>query len=233
MTESSQMNNNFINNDEADDHVFCDDGMAMNMFMDGFTTSLFTSSSTSSKSSPPQCVIYLAPRWILDSYGKFVGAMIYTVLLCIVNEGLVYVQSQMRMRWWWKNYLRQNSRKLLSTCLYGLQQFISAAVMLISMTFSVELFSCVIIGIVLGKIMFPQSVVTTTTTTTSSSSTSSTNGDHDHQDGEQSSNTAATTGNQLTSNHITMASSPTFSGAESTPRIRQRRRVNNDSNPSS
>jgi hypothetical protein len=39
--------------------------------------------------------------------------------------------------------------------LYGLQQCLGWSLMLISMMFSVELFACVIVGIVLGKVIFP------------------------------------------------------------------------------
>jgi hypothetical protein len=39
--------------------------------------------------------------------------------------------------------------------LYGLQQCLGWALMLVSMTFSIELFASVIVGIVAGKIIFP------------------------------------------------------------------------------
>jgi hypothetical protein len=46
-------------------------------------------------------------------------------------------------------------RKFVLSMLYVAQQCLGWALMLVSMTFSVELFLCVIMGVVVGKIIFP------------------------------------------------------------------------------
>ncbi|OEU19327.1 copper transporter [Fragilariopsis cylindrus CCMP1102] len=154
-----QMNMNMNMNNDADDTDddnyyndnmdFCK-GMFMTMSMKGFQSALFSNNKS-------DCLTFLFTNWKLDSSGKFLGAMIYTFLLAVLSEwgGITTIRIQ--------NVLSRNqrlkkykySRKCSMTVLYGLQQFLSWGLMLISMTFSIELFLSVIFGIFIGKLLFP------------------------------------------------------------------------------
>lgn len=122
---------------------FCN-GMSMTMSMSGFQSAL---------TSPADCLTYLFRNWKLDSVGKFQGAMIYTFLLAVLCEGMSYSQSKIRNLPAFQS--KRMLRKLVMTFLYGLQQCLGWALMLISMMFSLELFACVIAGVLIGKIIFP------------------------------------------------------------------------------
>ncbi|KAL3910443.1 MAG: hypothetical protein SGILL_007686 [Bacillariaceae sp.] len=113
--------------------------------------------------------------WTLDEKGKYQGAMIYTFLLAILCEYLSHLQGKIRKSTLFivKGGVTNNTnstqqmkqqrrlqlmRKLIMTLLYGLSQCLGWSLMLISMTFSVELFLCVVLGTVVGKVAFPTSI---------------------------------------------------------------------------
>ncbi|KAG7343616.1 Ctr copper transporter family protein [Nitzschia inconspicua] len=143
--------------------TFCN-GMSMVMSMSGFQSSLFLSSSSSShnnnnnnnknnNTNTADCLTYLFRNWRLDTSGKFQGAMVYTFLLAVLCEGMSYLQGKVRVA---PNLqTRPKGHKWVMTLLYGIQQCLGWALMLISMMFSVELFLCVIVGVITGKLMFP------------------------------------------------------------------------------
>jgi hypothetical protein len=82
---------------------------------------------------------------------------VYTFLLAVLSEwgGTTTIRIQ--------NVLSRNQRikkynylrKCIMTVLYGVQQLLGWGLMLISMTFSIELFLSVIFGIFIGKLLFP------------------------------------------------------------------------------
>lgn len=124
---------------------FCK-GMSMTMSMGGFQSSLFSQG-------PADCITFLLTGWRLDCLGNFVGAMIFTFILAVVSEGIALGQNYV-----WDSYLvgkSERQRKSIMTLLYGFQQLVGWILMLISMMFSVELFACVILGLVVGKLLFP------------------------------------------------------------------------------
>ncbi|KAG7371618.1 Ctr copper transporter family protein [Nitzschia inconspicua] len=135
--------------------TFCN-GMSMIMSMSGFQSSLFWSSSSGSSSdnnNTADCLTYLFRNWRLDTSGKFQGAMVYTFLLAVLCEGMSYLQGKVRLV---PNLqTRPKVRKWVMTLLYGIQECLGWALMLISMMFSIELFLCVIVGVITGKVMFP------------------------------------------------------------------------------
>ena len=82
---------------------------------------------------------------------------VYTFLLAVLSEWggttTIRLQKVLSRNQRLKKY--NYSRKCMMTVLYGLQQFLGWGLMLISMTFSMELFLSVIFGIVIGKLLFP------------------------------------------------------------------------------
>lgn len=78
---------------------------------------------------------------------------VYSFLLAVLCEGMSYSQSKVRH----SSVLQSKPkvRKVIMTLLYGLQQCLGWALMLISMMFSLELFACVVVGVLVGKLIFP------------------------------------------------------------------------------
>ena len=78
---------------------------------------------------------------------------VFTFILAVASEGMILGQNHVR-----DYYLigkSKRERKLTMSLLYGLQQLVGWILMLISMMFSVELFACVLLGILVGKLLFP------------------------------------------------------------------------------
>merc|ERR1740130_2666125 len=139
----------------ADDNYYNDNmdfckGMFMTMSMKGFQSALFSNNKS-------DCLTFLFTNWKLDSSGKFLGAMIYTFLLAVLSEWggttTIRLQKVLSRNQRLKKY--KYSRKCMMTVLYGVQQLLGWGLMLISMTFSIELFLSVIFGIFIGKLLFP------------------------------------------------------------------------------
>lgn len=133
------------NGDLSSSGGFCK-GMFMVMSMSGFQWSL-------AGREPGDCLSYFAPAWKLDERGKFQGAMVYTFLLAILAEGSYALQV------WIRPYLsksnNQRLQQLTNSILYGMQRFMVYIIMLIAMMFSWELLISVILGVVVGRLMFP------------------------------------------------------------------------------
>jgi Ctr copper transporter family len=130
---------------EGNDSSFCH-GMFMTMSMSGFQWSLLLDGGG-------DCLTYFAPAWKLDDRGKFQGAMVYTFLMAILTEGLytfpiLLEQQQPR-------FLPKHLRHLVDTIVYGIQRFMGYIIMLIAMMYSWELFMSVVLGHMVGKLLFP------------------------------------------------------------------------------
>ena len=122
---------------------FCQ-GMFMSMSMSGFQWSFL-----GARNEPGDCLNYLAPAWKLDDQGKFQGAMVYTILLGVLTEGAYAFQGLLQP------YIPKRLWHLVHSLLYGIQRFMGYILMLVAMTFSWELFFSVIVGIILGRLLFP------------------------------------------------------------------------------
>jgi hypothetical protein len=120
----------------VDDPPFCYGGTSM--YMDGFT---WIHSTT--------CVIYLFPQWVLTTQGKFAAAAIGTFFFGILLE---YAISQRRHV---VSKLGPGYRRLAtSAAFYALQLTMGYLLMLIVMIYSGPLFTCTILGIVGGHVLF-------------------------------------------------------------------------------
>jgi hypothetical protein len=120
---------------------FCN-GMFMTMAMGGFQWSLFKKG---------DCLNYFVAPWQLKDRGTFKGAMMYSFLLALLTEGLSSFQA------WVRQYLPAHGlfRKTTMGLLYAMQQWMGYIIMLITMMYSFELFSCVIAGVMVGHYFFP------------------------------------------------------------------------------
>ena len=95
------------------------------------------------------CLNLFFPSWTLDTRTKFLLAMVGIVLLAIFTEflSLLRFQAQHSIR-------GSQTRRWTITLLHGLQALFGYVLMLATMTFSVELFLCVIGGLGLGYALF-------------------------------------------------------------------------------
>lgn len=125
---------------EAD---FCN-GMAMVMAMGGFQWSLVGKQAG-------DCLNYFAPRWTLNTAGKFQGAMLYSFLIGILTEGVHTFEAFLRP------LTPPKLRHTVLALLYGFQRFFGYIVMLIAMTYSFELLLSAICGLMVGHLLFPNS----------------------------------------------------------------------------
>jgi Ctr copper transporter family len=138
---------------------FCqNDGMNMAMYMDGWHWSTTSSSSL-------DCLSYLVPSWRLETRWKFNGALLYTfglaVLLSAVSSvrvGVVVAVSTSTVtsnaRPTLHNGANHGRALLLLLFLYAIQALVGYALMLVVMTYSIELLLAVIAGLVTGHIVW-------------------------------------------------------------------------------
>ena len=139
---------------------FCQ-GMYMTMFMDGFHWSMFLR-----RPPAPQCLNYFVQSWRLDNASQFQGAMLFTFLLAILVEGLSSARSVLVRRSNIPNNTRaayQHQHALL-TAIYALQTLLGYILMLVTMSFSVELFLSVVVGLMVGNLLFIRYNSSTTNT---------------------------------------------------------------------
>merc|ERR1712166_229761 len=105
-----------------------------------------------------QCVMILIDYFTLDSRAKFAAGCFVTVLLGILLEAIVCFR-RIASKWLLPQEPGRNvyySIKLhgVSGLIYGAQLTVGYLLMLVVMTYSIPLFMCVIIGLVLGNIIF-------------------------------------------------------------------------------
>jgi len=123
---------------------FCRPGSGTDMFMDGFTTS---------GESVNECVILLFKSWVLDTKTKFVIACFGVLLLGIAIEGMLCLRREIQSR---KILLliRGLTRRACIISLFALNIASGYLAMLVAMTYSVELFVCMVLGLVAGHAIF-------------------------------------------------------------------------------
>jgi len=95
------------------------------------------------------CVIYLFPKWVLDSRVKLAMASLGTLSMGIVLEGVIWQRRQVV-----KRMSAGMTRLGVGSVFYGLQLTFGYFIMLIVMTYSGVLFLCCVGGLVLGNMLF-------------------------------------------------------------------------------
>lgn len=135
----------------SDENAFCSSSMhshstvlqagsdGMIMYMGGFRFSL---------SGNQPCLNLYLPGWTLDTRAKFLWAMIGIILLGIVMEGISKLRAHLSKR------LSGLTKRLTITLVHVVQALVGYILMLATMTFSVELLGCVILGLGFGFALF-------------------------------------------------------------------------------
>merc|ERR1711862_624675 len=99
------------------------------------------------------CVIYLFPAWTLNARWKVFLACVGTILSGIFLEGIITARRQILL----SKEFRKKSRNMklyISMSIYGIQFTVGYLVMLIVMTYNIPLFICVILGLMIGHVLF-------------------------------------------------------------------------------
>jgi Ctr copper transporter family len=135
---------------------FCQ-GMYMTMFMDGFHWTMLLPRGHPSS----QCLNYFVASWKLENPSQFHGALLFSFLLALLLEGLskartlciryfVGLELDRRSR---TSELRLNEflQQLCLTIIYGLQAVLGYLLMFIVMSYSIELMTSVIAGLIVGN----------------------------------------------------------------------------------
>ena len=103
------------------------------------------------------CVILFVSSWTLDSRAKFGVACFGVCLMGFVIELLVCIRRRITSRKRLSPYLlapRPSIRQWISIVLFGVNLFLGYLAMLVAMTYSIELFLCVIVGLMVGHACF-------------------------------------------------------------------------------
>jgi len=128
--------------DEPTDNEFCYGGM--DMLMQGFETT---------KGRNP-CIILFFKAWTLDSEVKFVFACFGVAALGFLIEAIIAFRRRISGRRGFLVRLTPLARRFLVVTLFGLNLVLGYLAMLVAMTYSIELFICVVIGLMLGHFIF-------------------------------------------------------------------------------
>jgi len=125
------------------EYGFCN-GQGTDMYMKGFTVS---------GNGKDACVILLFKTWVLDTRTKFAFACVGVILLGIAIEGLLCLRREVQSR---KILIRIRglARRTSIVFLFALNIGSGYLAMLVAMTYSVELFFCMVIGLVVGHTIF-------------------------------------------------------------------------------
>ena len=156
MGMGSSMNDDHTSDDD-NNNVFCK-GMGMVMYMEGFQWSLLKTDTT-----PHSCLNFYFPSWTLDTRTKFIGAMICIIIMGIVTEGIGRLKHDItkRARKISATSSRSTNTRTIQTRLWYIQTLLQGCsvlmayvLMLIVMTYSLEMLCCVILGLVIGYFIF-------------------------------------------------------------------------------
>jgi copper chaperone CopZ len=116
---------------------FCDKQASVSMYMNGFN-SLWDKNRG--------CVILFFQGVILDKPWKFALGMVFVLSMGIATQGLVALRPVVAAR--------TNHNRYVAALMFGLNVAMGWFMMLVAMTFSVELFICGSLGLILGHILF-------------------------------------------------------------------------------
>merc|ERR1711934_1351635 len=123
---------------------FCLPGSGTDMCMQGFTTS---------GKAKDACVILLFNSWVLNSREKFGIGCVGVIFLGIAIEAMLCLRRLLQSRRIVPR-LRGLSRRAAIIFLFALNIASGYLAMLVAMTYSVELFICMVVGLVAGHAFF-------------------------------------------------------------------------------
>jgi len=123
---------------------FCREGSGTDMYMQGFTTS---------GKPKDACVILLFNSWVLNSREKFGIGCVGVIFLGIAIEAMLCLRRLLQSRRILPR-LRGVSRRASIIFLFALNIASGYLAMLVAMTYSVELFICMVVGLVAGHAFF-------------------------------------------------------------------------------
>jgi len=95
------------------------------------------------------CLTLLFTPWLLDTPAKFIGGAIFVVFLGIFTELVSYCRREMH-----GSLDKGRKRDFLMISVYALHLALGYWCMLIAMTYSVELFICILLGLAIGHAAF-------------------------------------------------------------------------------
>eukprot|EP00977_Amphora_coffeiformis_P017380 scaffold5612_cov150-Amphora_coffeaeformis.AAC.6 len=95
------------------------------------------------------CVIYLFPKWVLDSRVKLAMASLGTLFMGVLLEAVIWQRRKVA-----KRMSAGMARLGVGSVFYGLQLTFGYFIMLVVMTYSGVLFLCCVGGLVLGNMLF-------------------------------------------------------------------------------
>jgi len=130
-----------------------DNGTTEGKFCNGQGTDMYMQGFTASGNDKDACVILLFKSWVLDTRTKFGFGCVGVIILGIAIEGMLCLRRELQSR---KILLRISgvARRVLIVVLFSLNIASGYLAMLVAMTYSVELFICMVIGLVVGHAIF-------------------------------------------------------------------------------
>jgi len=130
-----------------------DNGTTEGKFCNGQGTDMYMQGFTASGNDKDACVILLFKSWVLDTRTKFGFGCVGVILLGIAIEGMLCLRRELQSR---KILLRISgvARRVLIVVLFTLNIASGYLAMLVAMTYSVELFICMVVGLVVGHAIF-------------------------------------------------------------------------------
>jgi hypothetical protein len=131
----------------------CAEANNTNKFCNGQGTDMYMQGFTASGDDKDACVILLFKSWVLDTRIKFFFGCIGVIILGISIEGMLCLRREIQSR---KILLRIRglARRASIILLFAVNIATGYFAMLVAMTYSVELFICMVIGLVLGHAIF-------------------------------------------------------------------------------
>jgi len=141
MNPSCEWHCNESTNDNTSD--FCLG--ATDMLMQGFQSTKNQENSTN------LCIILFARKWTLSSTGKFAAGCVGVFFLGFLIEAIIALRRFILGKISLSNRLLHI---LVTGILYSVNLSLGYLAMLVAMTYSVELFICVILGLSIGNIIF-------------------------------------------------------------------------------
>ena len=140
----------------------------MSMYMDGFHWSLiwWKNDNSTHYKNQTSCLVYLAPEWTLTNARTFKSAMAYAFLMGLLTEAVTVVMEHMLkplalvVTSTGTDNTRDGRRLVtrLLAVVYGLRQGWGYLIMLVAMTFSMELLCSVLAGLMVGHFVFSTSL---------------------------------------------------------------------------
>mmetsp|Transcript_100003 Transcript_100003/g.156347 ORF Transcript_100003/g.156347 Transcript_100003/m.156347 type:complete len:454 (+) Transcript_100003:1-1362(+) len=131
----------------SDNDGFCN-GMGTDMFMGGFV-SLFDEIR---KSGP--CLIIFFSGWKLDEAWKFIFALVGALLAGVACEALLALRGRVSSLRLFTGKANRRRALMVNVALYATHRTVGYLVMLLAMTYSVEMFVAVILGLSSGYFVF-------------------------------------------------------------------------------